>query len=498
MATRGLRFASVAGSAPDVGVRRRCGFGAGHGGSFVAARCGFGAGRGGPVLVVSSEVVGDAIEDAVHERAALFRPEAFGDFDRLVERDRARDVAPLAELPHPEPEHVAVDARHALEAPIRARLDDALVDAREPRVDAAHRLVRVRAVLGVARKLAPKLRDGALHVRAARVDREQHLKRGFAGGRTGSHGRRTGYHGSGGRHQPTPFSSSHRSRARSAAPPRALRAALHPQSRACGPRLFRRKKPTNVGKPRTPRRDVNSGEVSPSISTTLSFPAAPGSAATSGAATLQGRHHSVETSMKTGSSDCHDGVVEIELVDPLECMGMGCIRHGCSGRSSIRGAPRRAVIPAKCYEPATIVPARGRAPRAGACAERLRRVRTAPGEMPRRSATSGAVMSSTSARSTRCRSSGASSKSTRSRIAPTPCRSAAVFGRFALAGHGELGIVAALDRSSRPRLRLAHADATSLTSQPSRLPSPRKVSRFSVAMSSASWTASSASSCVLQ
>ena len=48
-------------------------------------------------------------------------PKRLRELDGLVEDDRARHVGAEHELPRAEPEEVAIDARHALEAPVAAR-----------------------------------------------------------------------------------------------------------------------------------------------------------------------------------------------------------------------------------------------------------------------------------------------------------------------------------------------------------------------------------------
>jgi len=77
-------------------------------------------------------------------------PKLFASSDRLVEDDRAGHVGAMLELPGPEAQDVAVDARHPLYAPVRRRLGDLAVQLVARRVDAAYGLVGVLAPLGSA------------------------------------------------------------------------------------------------------------------------------------------------------------------------------------------------------------------------------------------------------------------------------------------------------------------------------------------------------------
>ena len=80
------------------------------------------------------------------------------------------------QLPGAHPQHVAVDARHALEAPILAGLLDLRVGLLEVLQHAAHERVRIGSAFCVfSRQLCPEVGDRALDFGAAGFDREQHL-----------------------------------------------------------------------------------------------------------------------------------------------------------------------------------------------------------------------------------------------------------------------------------------------------------------------------------
>ncbi len=82
----------------------------------------------------------------------------------------------VQQLPRAEAEHVAVDARHPLEAPVGAGLADGLVHLVELAGDAADHAVGVLAALGVAGRLAPEGGDDPLGAAAARLHGEEHLQ----------------------------------------------------------------------------------------------------------------------------------------------------------------------------------------------------------------------------------------------------------------------------------------------------------------------------------
>src|SRR6201999_1465068 len=110
-------------------------------------------------LVFAAAGVGDAIEHAVDERRALGARVALGDLHRLVDDHGARDLGVIHQLPGAQPQHVAGDRVHALDAPVGARLHQLLVEPPAIAEHAAHRRVGVAAALGVARELAPEVTD---------------------------------------------------------------------------------------------------------------------------------------------------------------------------------------------------------------------------------------------------------------------------------------------------------------------------------------------------
>src|SRR5262245_57259666 len=104
------------------------------GGVVVGARAAPGVVR----LVAAVELAHDAVEDAVHKATRLARAVAAGDLDGLVEDDAGRGVAVLAELEAGEAQQVAVDPRHALEAPVARAAAEQAVDAAQAVADPDH------------------------------------------------------------------------------------------------------------------------------------------------------------------------------------------------------------------------------------------------------------------------------------------------------------------------------------------------------------------------
>src|SRR6185369_66527 len=65
-----------------------------------------------------AELLATAVEDAVDERRRLVGAVALGDLDGLVDRHLRRHVVDVLELVERQPQKVAIDARHTLEAPV--------------------------------------------------------------------------------------------------------------------------------------------------------------------------------------------------------------------------------------------------------------------------------------------------------------------------------------------------------------------------------------------
>src|SRR5271165_6969559 len=77
-----------------------------------------------PGLVLASEVLRDAVEDAVDEGPALLGAEGLRELDGFVQNDRPWDVVAVEELPSAKAQHVAIYARHTFQPPMHRGLCD--------------------------------------------------------------------------------------------------------------------------------------------------------------------------------------------------------------------------------------------------------------------------------------------------------------------------------------------------------------------------------------
>src|SRR5512142_2883881 len=138
-------------------------------------------------LVNAATFISDLIEHPIDERAAFLRAVTLRQFHGLVQRDGPRHIQSMQKLVHTESQHVAVDARHAFDAPMRTCLRDARVKLCYDTHRAAHDLVCVGLAFGVTRRFAPEVVDRLVYVVTRRVDRKQDLQGGFAGCRSSTH-----------------------------------------------------------------------------------------------------------------------------------------------------------------------------------------------------------------------------------------------------------------------------------------------------------------------
>src|SRR5262249_12372156 len=131
------------------------------------------------IRVDAPERLRDLVEHAVHEGARLFAPELLRELHRFVEDDGARHFGLVNELPRSEPQQVAIDARHALDTPVRRRFRDARLPCRELLADTAPRSLRVLTPLGLRLEASPEKADHFLGTHARCLHLEEHLQRSF-------------------------------------------------------------------------------------------------------------------------------------------------------------------------------------------------------------------------------------------------------------------------------------------------------------------------------
>src|SRR5688500_16697364 len=68
--------------------------------------------------VAAAELVGDARQDSIDERAAVFRAVALRELHRFVQENRSRLIVLLQELPRGDPQHVSIYAVHPFQSPV--------------------------------------------------------------------------------------------------------------------------------------------------------------------------------------------------------------------------------------------------------------------------------------------------------------------------------------------------------------------------------------------